>query len=99
MGLFANDKKNADVLVENVESLLRERHGVTSLRWFRKEASSPARFTEEFIAECDVVDAARHRRDYRSGRDTVPSPEGGSAQACENRAPAVHTATRPFLEE
>ena len=50
-------------------------------------------------AECDVVDAARHRRDYRSGRDAVPSPEGGGAQACENRAPAVHTAMRPFLEE
>ena len=27
VGLFANDKKNADVLLENVESLLRERHG------------------------------------------------------------------------
>ena len=58
VGLFANDKKNADVLLGNVESLLRERHGVTSFRWFRKEASSPARFTEEFIAECDVVAAA-----------------------------------------
>ena len=99
MGLFANDKKNADVLLENVESLLRERHGVTSFGWFRKEASSRARVTEEFIAECDVVDAARHRRDYRSGRDAVPNPEGGGAQACENRAPAVHTATQPFLEE
>ena len=58
VGLFANDKKNADVLLENVESLLRERHGVTDFRWFHKEASSPARFTEEFIAECDVVAAA-----------------------------------------
>ena len=58
-----------------------------------------SKLTEELIAECDVVDAARHRRDYRSGRDAVPSPEGGGAQACENRAPAVHTATRPFLEE
>ena len=58
VGLFANDKKNADVLLRNVESLLRERHEVTSFRWFRKEASSPAWFTEEFIAECDVVAAA-----------------------------------------
>ena len=58
VGLFANDKKNADVLLQNVESLLRKRHGVTSFRWFRKEASSPARFTEEFIAQCDVVAAA-----------------------------------------
>ncbi len=58
VGLFANDKKNADVLLQNVESLLRERHAVTSFRWFRKEASSPARFTEEFIAQCDVVAAA-----------------------------------------
>ena len=58
VGLFANDKKNADVLLENVETLLRERHGVEKFRWFRKEASSPARFTEEFIAGCDVVAAA-----------------------------------------
>ena len=58
VGLFANDKKNADVLLGNVESLLRERHGVERFRWFRKEASSPARFTEGFIAECDVVAAA-----------------------------------------
>ena len=41
VGLFANDKKNADVLLQNVESLLRDRHAVTSFRWFRKEASSP----------------------------------------------------------
>ena len=54
---------------------------------------------EEFIAECDAVDAARHRRDCRSARDAVPSPEGSGAQARENRAPAVHTATHPFLEE
>ena len=58
VGLLANDKKNADVFLENVEMLLRECHGVTSFRWFRKEASSPARFTEEFIAGCHVVAAA-----------------------------------------
>lgn len=58
VGLFANDKKNADLLLEHVETLLRERHGVEKFRWFRKEASSPARFTEEFIEECDVVAAA-----------------------------------------
>ena len=58
VGLFANDKKNADLLLENVEALLRERHGVREFRWLRKEASSPARFTEEFITECDVVAAA-----------------------------------------
>ena len=58
VGLFANDKKNADVLLGSVESLLREHHGVTRFRWFRKEASSPAHFTEEFIAQVDVVAAA-----------------------------------------
>lgn len=58
VGLFANDKKNADVLLENVAALLRARRGVEKFRWFRKEASSPARFTEEFIAGCDVVAAA-----------------------------------------
>ena len=58
VGLLANDKKNADLLLANVEALLGERHGVREFRWLRKEASSPARLTEEFIAQCDVVAAA-----------------------------------------
>ena len=51
------------------------------------------------IAQCDIVDATRHRRDDRSARVAMQSPEGGGAQACEHRAPAMHTATRSFPEE
>ncbi|MDE0444713.1 MAG: hypothetical protein OXL38_21735 [Gammaproteobacteria bacterium] len=55
VGLFANDKKNADVLLEYVGRGLRESHGVERFRWFRKEATQPAAFTDEFIAECHAV--------------------------------------------
>ena len=30
------------------------------------------------------------------GRDAEPTPGGTAAETCENRAPAVHTATQPF---
>ena len=55
VGLFANDKKNADVLLEHVGRGLGERFGVTRLRWFLKEATQPASFTPEFTHECDAV--------------------------------------------
>ena len=55
IGLFANDKRNADVLLEHVERGLRESHGVERFRWFLKEATQPAAFTDEFIAECHAV--------------------------------------------
>lgn len=58
VGLLANDKKNADVLLGHVEALLRERHGVEKFRWLHKVASEPAKLTSEFIAECEVVAAA-----------------------------------------
>lgn len=55
IGLFANDKKNADVLLEHVGRGLRESFGVERFRWFLKEATQPAAFTDEFIAECHAV--------------------------------------------
>ena len=55
IGLFANDKKNADVLLEHVQTGLRESCGVERFRWFRKEATQPAAFTDEFIDGCDAV--------------------------------------------
>ena len=55
VGLFANDKKNADVLLEHVQRGLRESFGVERFRWFLKEATQPAAFTDEFIAECHAV--------------------------------------------
>jgi hypothetical protein len=58
VGLFANDKKNADVLLERVRVRLERDHGIEKFRWFRKEASQPAVFTQAFTDECDVVVAA-----------------------------------------
>lgn len=58
VGLFANDKKNADVLLEAVRKRLASDHGVQEFRWFKKEASQPAAFTNDFTDPCDVVVAA-----------------------------------------
>ncbi|MCE2424365.1 MAG: hypothetical protein J4F45_04560 [Pseudomonadales bacterium] len=55
VGMFANDKKNADVLLEHVERGLRESHGVGRFLWFRKEATQPAAFTDAFLDGCDAV--------------------------------------------
>ena len=55
VGLFVNDKKNADVLLEHLRRGLAEAHGVRDFRWFMKEASTPAVFTDEFVRECDAV--------------------------------------------
>lgn len=55
VGLFANDKKNADVLLDHLRHGLAETFGVTDFRWFRKEATKPAAFTDEFLGACDAV--------------------------------------------
>ena len=55
VGLFANDKKNADVLLEHLQRRLQESHGVERFVWFRKEATRPAAFTADFINRCDAV--------------------------------------------
>ena len=55
IGLFANDKKNADVLLEHVERGLRSSYSVERFLWFRKEATQPAAFTDEFIDSCHAV--------------------------------------------
>lgn len=55
VGLFANDKKNADVLLKHLERGLAESFGVRDFRWFLKEATQPAAFTPEFIEGCDAV--------------------------------------------
>ena len=58
IGLLANDKKNADVLLENVQRYLSERLGIRKFLWLRKEATKPASLTEEFTSGCDAVVAA-----------------------------------------
>lgn len=55
VGLFANDKKNADVLLQHVQRGLAEGFGVQDFRWFLKEATEPAVFTPEFVQGCDAV--------------------------------------------
>ena len=58
IGLFANDKRNADVLLEHVQQRLELDHGIEKFLWFKKEASQPATFTEAFTSGCDAVVAA-----------------------------------------
>ena len=58
VGLFHNDKKNADVLVDEVARLLERRHDGLTFHRFGKNASEPADFTAGFLDECDVVVAA-----------------------------------------
>ena len=55
VGLFANDKKNADVLLQHLQRGLAESYGVQEFRWFLKEATEPAVFTPDFIEVCDAV--------------------------------------------
>ena len=55
VGLFANDKKNADVLLRHVQHGLAASFGVRDFRWFKKEATQPAAFTAEFTSGCDAV--------------------------------------------
>ena len=58
IGLLANDKKNADVLLGFVQRYLSERLGIEKFLWLRKEATRPADLTEEFTRGCDAVVAA-----------------------------------------
>ena len=58
VGLLANDKKNADVLLRHLQRRLEADHGVRTFRWLRKDATRPADLTAEFVAGCDVVAAA-----------------------------------------
>ena len=55
VGLFANDKKNADVLLEHIRRGLADTFGVREFRWFMKEATQPAAFTDVFVRDCDAV--------------------------------------------
>lgn len=58
VGLLANDKKNADVLLEFVQRNLSERLGISNFLWLRKEATKPADLTEGFTRDCAAVVAA-----------------------------------------
>jgi hypothetical protein len=58
VGLLANDKKNADVLLQHIRRRLETDYGIREFRWLRKDATRPADLTHEFVAGCDVVAAA-----------------------------------------
>jgi hypothetical protein len=58
VGLFSNQKANADAFLENVRDLLSARYDGIEFEWFGKTASVPAVFTHEFLNRCHVVAAA-----------------------------------------
>ena len=58
VGLLANDKKNADVLLGHIQRRLEADHGIRTFRWLKKEATRPAELTAEFVSDCDVVVAS-----------------------------------------
>ncbi len=58
IGLFSNRKANAELFLDNIETLLARRYrGIEFIR-FAKMASVPADFTDEFLNRCHVVAAA-----------------------------------------
>ena len=58
VGLFSNQKANADLFLDNVETLLARRYrGIEFIRC-AKFASMPADFTDQFLNRCHVVAAA-----------------------------------------
>lgn len=58
VGLFSNQKANADLLMENLKTLLSQKFPAMTFRHFSKMASVPADFTAEFLDQCDVAVAA-----------------------------------------
>ena len=58
VGLLANDKKNAEVLLTHVQRRLEQELAVQEFVWLLKEATQPAALSEDFIARVDVVAAA-----------------------------------------
>ena len=58
IGLFSNQKANADLFLDNIQELLAERFDdVEFLRGY-KAASVPADFSDEFLNRCHMVAAA-----------------------------------------
>jgi hypothetical protein len=55
VGLFSNQKANADLFLDNVHELLDAKYDGLTFLEFKKMASVPAKFTQEFKDGCDVV--------------------------------------------
>ena len=58
IGLFSNQKANADLFLDNIRSQLAQRYDGLEFLRFGKTASLPADFTHEFLNRCHVVAAA-----------------------------------------
>jgi hypothetical protein len=56
--LLANDKKNAERLLQHVQKRLEAGWGIREFRWLRKDATRPADLSDAFVDGCDVVAAA-----------------------------------------
>ncbi len=55
VGLFSNQKANADLFLDNVRDLLDAKYDGLTFLELKKLASVPADFTPEFIEGCDLV--------------------------------------------
>ena len=55
IGLFSNQKANADLFMDNMASLLTKRLANAEILRGYKAASVPAEFSAEILERCDVV--------------------------------------------
>ena len=58
IGLFSNQKANADLFLDNIQALLSDRFDDVEFLRGRKSASVPAEFSDEFLNRCHMVAAA-----------------------------------------
>ena len=58
IGLFSNQKANADLFLDNIQALLSDRFDEVEFLRGQKSASVPAEFTDEFLNRCHMVAAA-----------------------------------------
>lgn len=58
IGLIDNRKRHADVFLEHLQSLMREKYGVADFRYYTKVGASvatPADIMDGMVADCDAV--------------------------------------------
>ena len=58
VGLFSNQKANADLYLEEVSHRLRARHPHLRFEFFRKFASEPANFSKQWLDRIHAVVSA-----------------------------------------
>lgn len=56
VGLVDNSKTNADLFLDQIEQLIKQRFTIADVIRIRKSiAGTPAPYTEEFLKRCDVA--------------------------------------------